>query len=309
MVELSTSIGKLKLSFPVMNASGILGATESEIIRVLESDSGAVVIKSVTLEKRLGNEGVRYYMDPLGSLNSMGFPNKGINYYCDIVSKLREYKKPVILSVAGFSEMEFEKLISIADKFPFSAFEVNLSCPNIVGKNIFAFDFKVTSRIVNKIRKKTKKDIGIKLPPYSQRSEIQTISKILLNNGIDFITTMNTYPLSCFVDWKSETMRIKPNMGIGGLGGKSVKQIALAQIALFRYFSRGKLPIIGVGGISTASDIYEFILAGASAVQVGTELIRKGPKLFQELKSDMIKILKKKGVKKLSDKIGKLKYL
>lgn len=309
MMDLTSSLGKFKLLFPVMNASGILGATESELTRVLESGAGAVVIKSTTLEKRPGNEGVRYYMEQVGSINSMGFPNQGIRYYCDIIRKLNKHNKPVILSIAGFSEAEFVRLIMIADRYPFSAFEINLSCPNIVGKNIFAFDFQTTSSILKKVRKKTKKIIGIKLPPYSQRSEIQLMTKILLDEGVDFMTTMNTYPLSCFVDWKSEQMRIKPNMGIGGLGGNSIKPISLAQVVLFRQFTEGKLPIIGVGGITSAQDVYEFILAGASAVQIGTDLIRKGPNLFKTIRKDLIQILEEKRVKKLSDKIGKLKFL
>ena len=309
MINFTTSLGKLKLSFPVMNASGILGATESEITRVLESESGAAVIKSVTLDRRLGNEGIRYYMEDFGSINSMGLPNQGIKYYCNLAKKLSFFKKPIILSVAGFSENDYLKIVTYADNYPFSAFEINLSCPNIEGKGIFAYDFKTSFSILEKLRKLTKKTLGVKLPPFVQRTEISEYSEFLISNKIDFISSINTFPLSCYIDWRSEKMRIKPNMGIGGLGGKSVKQIALAQIVLFREFTKNKLSIIGVGGISSASDIYEFILTGASAVQIGTELIRKGPELFQELKTDLIKILEEKGIKKLSDKVGKLKYL
>ncbi len=307
MIDLFTSIADLQFNFPVFNASGILGATEGEIKRVLESESGAAVIKSVTLKKRLGNAGVRFYWEDIGSINSMGLPNQGIDYYCSLAEKLTKYKKPIILSVAGFTEDDYKKLVDKAKEKPFSAIEVNLSCPNIEGKGIFAFDFKIMFRLLKDLRKRIKKNLGVKLPPYLQREQIKEITENFMDLGIDFITTMNTFPLGTFIDYQKETMRIKPNMGIGGLGGKAVKPIALSQVVLFRHYSQGKLPIIGVGGISSARDIYEFILAGASAVQIGTALLRQGPGIFKKLKIELEEILEEKKVKNLSDKVGALK--
>ncbi|OGK25169.1 hypothetical protein A2954_06830 [Candidatus Roizmanbacteria bacterium RIFCSPLOWO2_01_FULL_37_12] len=309
MSDLSTSIKKLYFDFPVFNASGILGATESEIKKVLESEAGAVVIKSVTLEKRPGNTGVRFYWDDIGSINSMGLPNQGIDYYCNLADKLTKYNKPVILSIAGFKEDDYKKIIAKADKVPFSAIEVNLSCPNIEGKGIFAYDYKTMFRLLKDLRKKSKKVLGVKLPPYTQREQIKGIAENFVKIGIDFITTMNTFPLSTYIDYQKETMRIKPNMGIGGLGGKAVKQIALAQVLLFKEYSNGKLPIIAVGGISSAADVYEFILIGATAVQIGTALLKNDTKIFVQIKKDLSTLLKEKKVKRLSDKIGNLKYL
>lgn len=309
MPNFSTSIKNLHFDFPVFNASGILGATEGEIKRVLESDAGAVVIKSVTLEKRPGNSGIRFYWEDIGSINSMGLPNQGVDYYCSLAERLTKYNKPVILSIAGFKKDDYKKLIVKADKVPFSAIEVNLSCPNIEGKGIFAYDFNTMFRLLNALRKKTKKTLGVKLPPYTQREQIKEVVANFRKIGIDFITTMNTFPLGTFIDWKKESMRINPNMGIGGLAGNAVKPIALSQVILFRYFSEGKLPVIAVGGISSAQDIYEFILAGASAVQIGTALLKKGTNIFTQLKRDLRGLLMEKKVKKLSDKVGRLKFL
>src|SRR3990167_8414561 len=100
MIDFSTKIKNLHFAFPVFNASGILGATETEIKKILESEAGAAVIKSVTLEKRQGNSGVRFYWEDIGSINSMGLPNQGIDYYCNLVERLTEYGKPIILSIA-----------------------------------------------------------------------------------------------------------------------------------------------------------------------------------------------------------------
>ncbi len=125
--------------------------------------------------------------------------------------------------------------------------------------------------------------------------------------GIDFVTTMNTFPLGTSIDWQKESMRISPNMGIAGLAGSAVKPIALSQVILISHYTKGKLPIIGVGGITNAVDAYEFFLAGASAIQIGTALLKKSPRIFSSIKSELIELLKKKGVKRLSDKSGSLK--
>ncbi|OGK17127.1 hypothetical protein A2774_04910 [Candidatus Roizmanbacteria bacterium RIFCSPHIGHO2_01_FULL_39_12c] len=308
-MDTSTSIKNLIFDFPVMNASGIWGATENELKKILESKSGAAVVKSVTLTKRSGNPGVRYYKEEVGSINSMGLPNQGIEYYCDIADRLNEYRKPVILSLAGFSQNDYIKLVRKASKYSFSALEVNLSCPNIEGKGIFAYDFKTMFKLLKKLRKLTDMTMGVKLSPYAQRDEIKLVAENLLDIRIDFVTTMNTFPLSAFINWEKESTRIKPNGGIGGLGGAAVKPICLSQVILLHQYSKGKLPIIGVGGISTASDIYEFILAGAAAVQLGTSLLHNGTNFFQTLRDDLIKLLLEKKVNKLSSKIGKLKFL
>ena len=307
MPELKTKIGNLAFDPPILNASGILGATESEIKRVLESEAGAVVIKSVTVKPRKGNEGVRFYWEDIGSINSMGLPNQGIDYYCNLAENLTKYGKPIILSIAGFTEDDYKILIDKAKETPFSAIEVNLSCPNIEGKGIFAYDFKTMFRLLKNLRKRTHKALGVKLPPYPQREQIQEVTKNFTDLGVDFITTMNTFLLGTFIDYQKETMKIMPNMGIGGLGGKAVKPIALAQVILYRYYSKGKLPIIGVGGITKAEDVYEFILAGATAVQIGTALLKESPSIFTKIKRELTKLLKGKKIKKLAEKIGALK--
>lgn len=304
---LKTKIGSLEFAVPIFNASGVWCTTKKELMELGKSEAGAIVFKSMTIKPRQGNPEPRLYIGEKISVNSMGLPNLGVDYYNKIAESLKKYKKPLIASIAGFSEEEYNFLFNKVDNYPYDAIEINLSCPNLVGKSIFAYDIKTSLRILKKIKSKTKKIIGVKLPPYNDRGEIQIMAEGLVEAGVNFATLINSVPLGCVIDYKSETMMIKPNMGIGGLGGEVIKPIALAQIVLFRHFSKGKLDLIGVGGVNKGSDVYEYILAGASAVAVATALQRKGVGIFGRLKKELMELLKKKKVKSLKEKIGSLK--
>lgn len=307
MIDIKTKINSLVFESPVINASGVWCTEEHELNDLGNSESGAIVFKTITVEPRQGNPEPRLYIDKKISINSMGLPNLGVDHYCNIVSSYKKFDKPLIASIAGFTEKEFDYIFKKVNERPFDAIEINLSCPNLVGKCIFAYDAKSSFRILKKIRSKTKKIIGVKLPPYNDRGEIRMMAEGLVDIGIDFVTLINSYPLATAVDYKKEKLLLKPNMGIGGLGGEAIKPIALAQTILFRHFSKSNLSIIGVGGISKGSDIYEYILAGASAVAVATSLQNEGPRIFKRLNRELIEILKSKKIKDLKSKIGRLK--
>lgn len=309
MIDLTTKIGRLFFSFPVFNASGVWCTTKQELEAVGKSEAGAIVFKSMTIKKREGNPKPRLFYGKDFSVNSMGLPNLGYNYYINLVSHLKKFNKPLIASIAGFSPKEFNFLIEKVIQADFDAIEVNLSCPNLEGKGIFAYDLKASLTILEKLRKKTKKVLGVKLPPYVDRAVIEKVAKELVHLKIDFVTLVNSFPLGCAIDYQKEQMMIKPNLGIGGLGGEAIKPIALAQVVLFNQFSQGKLAIIGVGGVKKGSDVFEYFLAGAQAVEAGTNLLKEGPAIFSRLKKELITILKKKKVKQLKEKIGQLKFL
>lgn len=308
-ISLKTKIGDLEFYSPIFNASGVWCTTKKELLQLGKSKSGAIVFKTMTVKPREGNPEPRLYIDKKISVNSMGLPNFGVNYYNNIVADLKKYKKPLIASIAGFSEEEYDHLFDKVNNKPYDAVEINLSCPNLVGKCIFAYDARTSLRILKKIKSKTKKIIGVKLPPYNDRGEIERMAEGLVEVGVNFATLVNSVPLGCVIDYKNETMMIKPNMGIGGLGGQIIKPIALAQIVLFRHFSKGKLGLIGVGGVNKGSDIYEYILAGASAVGVATTLQNEGTKVFDRLKKELVEVLRKKKIKELKEKIGSLKQI
>lgn len=309
MIDLTTQINGLSIAFPVFNASGVWCTQKEELIDLGKSEAGAIVFKSMTVKKRDGNPEPRLFYKDEYSVNSMGLPNLGVDYYTKVSFSLKKFNKPLIASIAGFKEEEFYFLMEKVNQGAFDGIEVNLSCPNLEGKGIFAYDLKKAFKILKNLREKTKKVLGVKLPPYFDRGEIKMIAEELVNLKIDFVTLVNSYPLGCVIDYKKEKMVIKPNLGIGGLGGRVLKPIALAQVVLFNYFSKGKLSIIGVGGVEKGSDIYEYLLAGAKAVGVGTGLLKEGPKIFSRLKKELIEILEEKKVDQLSRKIGQLKFL
>lgn len=309
MIDFQTYINKLKFSFPVCNASGVWCTSNQELSGLGMSEAGAIVTKSMTVLAREGNAKARMVFNDFMSVNGMGLPNYGVDYYCNSAEQLKLYNKPLIASIAGFSESDIDVLFDKVNKQSFDGIEVNLSCPNVSGKSVFAYDIPLSLRILRKLRRQTKKTLGVKLPPFNQRSEIQEMAEGLITNGIDFATLINSYPLGCIIDLESESMMMKPNMGIGGLGGSALKPIALAQVVLFHYFSKGKLRIIGIGGVESGKDIYEYILAGASAIGIGTALWKYGPSVFGKLKHELEQLMILKKVKILNQKIGKLNFL
>lgn len=309
MIDLTTQINGLSIAFPVFNASGVWCTQKKELVELGKSEAGAIVFKSMTVKKRDGNPEPRFFYKDEYSVNSMGLPNFGVDYYTKVSFSLKKFNKPLIASIAGFKEDEFYFLMEKVNQGAFDGIEVNLSCPNLEGKGIFAYNLKKALKILKNLREKTKKLLGVKLPPYFDRGEIKVIAQELVRLKIDFVTLINSYPLGCIVDYQKESMMIKPNLGIGGLGGKVLKPIALAQVVLFSQFSKNRLSIIGVGGVEKGSDIYEYLLAGAKAVGVGTGLLKEGPKIFSRLKKELTAILKEKKVDQLSKKIGQLKFL
>jgi len=308
-VLLKTKIGRLEFDLPIFNASGVWCTTKKELEDLGKSEASAIVFKTMTLEKRQGNPEPRFFLKDNFSINSMGLPNLGVDYYCSILKDLKKYKKPLIASIAGFSQKEFLVLFDKVNNASFDMVEVNLSCPNLEGKGLFAYDLKTSFSILKKIMKKTKKKVGVKLPPYFERETIKKVAEEFLKLKIDFVTLVNSYPLGCFIDVDKEEMVIKPNLGIGGLGGKVIQPISLAQVVLFYQYSKGRLPIVAVGGIEEASDIYRYTLAGACAFAVGTRLWSEGPEMFSRLKKELKEFLKQKKVKSLKEKMGKVKFL
>lgn len=309
MIDTHTDIKDLSFNFPAFNASGVWCTSNQELSGLGMSEAGAIVTKSMTVMPREGNAKTRMVFNDLISVNGMGLPNHGVDYYCASVKQLRSFKKPIIASIVGFSESDIDLVFEKVNKQPFDGIEVNLSCPNVSGKSVFAYDIPLSLKILKKLRTQSKKIIGVKLPPYNQRGEIQEMAEGLVSIGVDFATLINSHPLGCIINIETESMMMKPNMGIGGLGGAVLKPIALAQVVLFHHFSKGKIGIIGVGGVETGKDIYEYILAGATAVGVATALWKYGPSVFGKLKYEFEQLLIEKKVKSLKSKIGALRFI
>jgi len=307
-MDISVRIGKIKLKNPVMVASGTFGyAQEFEDIVDLKN-IGAIITKSITLEPKEGNIPPRIWETTAGMLNSIGLANDGVDDF--IKNKLPFLKKigaPIIASIAGNSAADYGKLAKKLDLPGISGVEINISCPNIKlsalssqpSAKLFAQDAKATAAVVRQVRKNTKKTIITKLTP--EVTDICEIAKAAEKAGSDAISVINTLK-GMAVDIETQT----PRLGnvTGGLSGPAIKPVALRIV--WEVAKAIKIPVIGIGGIMTAEDAIEFLLCGASAVQIGTANFIS-PKAPTAAAEGIKNYLKKKNLSRLKDIVGKVK--
>ncbi len=302
MANLSVNIGKLKLNNPVLVGSGTFGWGE-EFKGIIDLDKlGAIVTKTITLVPSKGNPMPRTIETPCGLLNSIGLENKGIDDFIKYkIPFLARLKTAVIVSVAGGSANEFKALVSILDKQnAVDAVELNISCPNIKGKTkLIAQDPKETYRVVSAARKQTRKTLIAKLSP--NVTDIAQIARASQEAGADALSLINTvYGMSIDLNKKKPDLASK----FGGLSGPAIKPIALYMV--YQVAKQVKLPIIGMGGVMTARDALEFILAGATAVAVGTANF-VNPKASIEIIQGIKQYLIKHKIKHIRKLIGALR--
>lgn len=292
-----------------MNASGALCVTRDELEALGKSGAGAIVTKSMTIESRQGNPTPRYYGFSGGSINSMGLPNLGYKAYAELISDLRRFGKPVIASVAGLGEDDFPTIAEAINAVQPDLIEVNLSCPNIPGKPQIGYDPETSERVLKKVRRLITVPMGVKLPPYFDPAHHEAMGKVIGRCGVDFLNMINSVGNGLVVDPEGETVVIKPKGGFGGLGGRLIKPVALANVRAFYKYFDGKIPIIGTGGIVEGIDVLEHFLCGASAVQIGTVLVEEGLDVFGRLEAELTAVLTRKGYRSVLECRGRLKEL
>jgi dihydroorotate dehydrogenase (NAD+) catalytic subunit len=263
-VDLSVSLGCLTLRTPVLVASGTFGYARELAGAVDFARLGGIVPKTVTAKPRAGNPPPRTVETPSGLLNAIGLDNDGIDHFlAHHLPYLRTLPTAVIGNVAGEDEDEFVELAGRMGAAGLAGVELNLSCPNVSGGIDFATDPAVTHRIVRRCRDVCPVPLIAKLTP--NVTDVVPIAKAAADGGADAVSLINTL-LGLAVDWK----RKRPVLGngTGGLSGPAIKPVALR---IVWQVARAKvLPIIAVGGIATIDDVMEFLVAGASAVQIGT---------------------------------------
>ncbi len=309
MIDLSTTIAGVRFPSCFMNASGALCVTQDELEALGKSGAGAIVTKSMTVEPRQGNPVPRYHGFPGGSINSMGLPNLGYRAYAEMIPHLKRFGKPVIASVAGLGEEDFPIIAEVINAAQPDLIEVNLSCPNIPGKPQIGYDPETSERVLKNVRPKISVPMGVKLPPYFDPAHHEIMGKVLGRCGVDFLNMINSVGNGLVVDLERETVVIKPKGGFGGLGGRLIKPVALANVRAFYKLFAGKIPIIGTGGIVEGSDVFEHILCGASAIQVGTVLVEEGLEVFDRLEAELTAILMGKGYRSIQECRGRLQEL
>jgi dihydroorotate dehydrogenase (fumarate) len=308
-VDLSTEFSGIKLQTVLINASGAKDVTLAELQTLGESRSSAIVIKSATIEKRIGNHEPRYYSNNLGSINSSGLPNLGFEEYCRFLPQLKGYGKPVVASVAGFTAQEYAQICIAFKNAGADAIELNLSCPNLEGKPQAGYDFDYSRQVLELVRPLVKIPLGAKLPPYLEIAHQQEMAKILLEYKIDFATLVNSVGNAMIVDAATESAVIRPKKGLGGLGGAYIKPVALGNVWSFYNLLEGKVSIKGCGGVYTGIDAFEHLLCGADAVALGTVYYEQGPEAFSRIEKELALVLEEHGYKSARDAVGKLKTL
>ncbi|MEQ1849306.1 MAG: dihydroorotate oxidase [Candidatus Peribacteraceae bacterium] len=306
-----TQIAGVSLDSYVFNAAGPKDVTLDELRTIGASGSAAIVMKSCTIEPRQGNEEPRYVDVPLGSINSMGLPNLGYKAYLDMLGTLKsEFRtKPIVASLAGMSPEDIPVLVDAFNASAVDIIELNLSCPNLKGKPQIAYDFEMTDKILSDVTKHLKKPFGIKLPPYLDPVHWDTAAAIFKKYPINFLCCINSVGNTLIIDGETEKPLIKPKGGFGGLGGDFIKPVALANVRAFSQLLGDRMSIVGVGGIKSGMDAFEFLLAGADSVQIGTQFMKEGPGCFGRIDAELAQIMKRKGYKEISSAKGQLKVL
>ncbi len=264
--DLSVEIGRIKFKNPVMVASGTFGFGEEYKDFLDLNQLGAIIPKGISLKQIIGNPPPRIFETESGIINSIGLQNPGFEVFVkEKLPYLKTLKTHIILNIFGYTKKEYIELASRCDELSgISALEINISCPNVEkGGIIFGTNPKMAYDLVRGVRKVTRLTLIVKLSP--NVGDIALMGKSIEDAGADALSLINTFRAMA-IDIKSR----KPQIGnvIGGLSGPAIKPIALRMV--WEVSQAVKIPVIGIGGIAKAEDAIEFILAGASAVQIGT---------------------------------------
>lgn len=295
---LITEVAGLKLKNPTMLASGILGTTSEIMKRVAKAGAGAIVTKSVGLKPRRGYPNPTLIQLNYGLINAMGLPNPGIHQFKREIEKLKDFTIPLIVSIYGFSSQEYAEVAEKAVEAGADAVELNLSCPHVGGTGIeFGSNPKLTMRVIREVKNRIKKPVIAKIT--ANVADVKEIARSIEKAGADAITAINTIRAMAI---DIETAHPILSNIMGGLSGPAIKPIAVR--CVYEIYEAVDIPIIGCGGIINWKDAIEFILAGASAIQIGTAIAYRGLSVFSSIKNGISSYLRRKGYKSVRDIVG-----
>lgn len=297
-MNLKVNLNGLALDNPVTVASGTFGFGREYSEYVDLNDIGAISVKGITLKARVGNKEPRIAETNMGILNSVGLQNPGVEAFIEReIPFLRGYKSKIIANVNGSNIGDYEKMIIKLDEEDIDSFEVNISCPNVKqGGMAFGTDPRVAAQLVKSVRKLTKKHIIVKLSPNVK--DITEIAKAVEEAGADAISLINTV-----AGMKIDINTRKPILGniSGGLSGPAVKPIAIKMV--YDCYKAVSIPIIGMGGIENYKDAIEFIIAGASAISIGTANFTN-PYVTKEVLEGIKGYMNQNNIKDIKELIG-----
>jgi dihydroorotate dehydrogenase (NAD+) catalytic subunit len=303
--RLELKVGSIQLRNPTILASGAWGVAAGGLLRAWNSGAGAVVTKTVGLDPRSGHPGPRIvgiYGDSL--MNAMGIPNPGIKDYLPEIEVTLEQGVSVIGSVLGNTPNEFATVASQLAKVGVAAIELNVSCPHMGSLYLLGMDPDGVADVVRKVVQETKKKVPIwvKLPGSTDYPRLIKVAQSAESAGASAVVALNTLPALAI-----DTETRKPFLGaeIGGLSGPAIKPISIR--AVWELHRAGlKIPIIGVGGILTGEDVIEYLLAGATAVEIGTGVLTRGAAIFTAVCQEIGEYLTRHEINHVTDLIGRM---
>ena len=299
-MNLETKLCGIKLKNPTVLASGILGTSKSLLARVIESGAGAVTIKSISFEAREGHKNPTVITFEGGMMNAVGYSNFGVAGALKEFVNLNELEAPIFASVIGTEAEDFVKVVEGLKGLDFAAIEIPLSCPHTPGFGTLAGQdtpektFEITKAVV----KKTKKPVFIKLSPNTKN--IGEVAKAAERAGASAITAVNTMGPGMVINIEAK----KPvlDFKVGGVSGPALKPVAVR--CVYDVYESVKIPIIGAGGVLTGKDAVEMMMAGATAVGIGSGIYYRGIDIFREVCSEISEWVEKNGYKNLKELVG-----
>jgi len=307
-MDISTTVARIRLEHPIMNSpSGPGCKTVEDVAELARSVDAAIVIGSVTKEPREGNQGEVYFSDPVAgfSLNSLDLSNGGFPYYSqhlpEMVRIAHEAQKTLWVSVAGFTPEEFLELTIVCLTGGADLVELNLGCPNVWDggkqKRIFSFDPALVEAVLQYLEKGLNPDrsfaITVKVSPFSDPMLLEEVASVVAPSPIvSAVTTSNTFP-NAFAFKENGAPAIDPKLsrGLAGMAGPALKSIGLGQVMQWRELLPSHIDVIGVGGIHTGRDAYDYLRVGAQAVQIGTDRANHGAGALDRILTELIPLL------------------
>lgn len=298
MAALGTQFLGISFKNPLVLAAGILGVSESTLIRAYNCGAGAVTTKSVSKAPRTGHPNPTVLAYEGGLMNAVGLPNPGIDAFIPEIKKVRQSSIPIIVSVIGDTPEDMAEVAAKAEDAGANIIELNPSCPNVVHKKAYASDPALISELVKAVKPKVKIPIIVKLSPNVEK--IGTIAKAAEDAGADGITAVNTLGPGMVIDIASG----KPvlDFKVGGISGPALRPIAVR--CVYEIYESVDIPIIGLGGVACGRDAIEMMMAGATMVGVGSAVYYRGIDVFKKISDEMLVLMKEHGYKSTKEIIG-----
>jgi dihydroorotate dehydrogenase (NAD+) catalytic subunit len=298
-IDLSVNVGALRLSNPILAASGTFGYGVEFAHLVDLNRLGGIVVKGLSLEPIAGAPAPRLCETPSGMLNAVGLQNVGVRaFIADKLPALRQYRTAVVANVFGYTVDEYVGVIRILDEAEgLAAYELNISCPNTTHGGIqFGSDPQLVSEVVSAARQACRRPLWVKLSP--NVTDITVTARAAQEAGADALTVANTYQA---ISIDVHTRKSRLGRATGGLSGPAIKPLTLRLV--YEASRAVKIPVIGLGGIEKADDVLEYVIAGASAAQVGTANFSQ-PEACVEILNQLEKICRDNNIRSINSLVG-----